>query len=129
MEITEKVIRDYIKTSLHESKGEADLVDITFRLRVRVSGEKDPKVVDIMTNIRCVVGVAICRQLMPVQRIQGGRDVLQLGVKFMSSGGTLSDSLEELSREIKKIDGVDIVMVLTVGGREIRRKGGAPYIF
>ena len=125
----EQIVRDLVREIIHESKTAADLIDIALRLRVRVSGDNDPKVVDIMTNIRCIDGVAICRQLSPIQRIQGGRDVLHLDVKHMPKTGKISDTLDELCKSIKKIDGVDIVMVLSVGGREIRRKGGAPYIF
>ena len=114
---------------LVEAYASADLLDFTMRLRVQTSGENDPQVSDIMTNIRVIKGVAIVRQVLPIRRIKGAKDVLQLGIKFMPETSSLIDTLDFLGKETKKIDGVEIVMFLTVGGREIRKDTGEPYIY
>lgn len=120
----EEVLRPLI-----EAYASADLLDFTMRLRVQTSRENDPQVSDIMTNIRVIKGVAIVRQVLPIRRIKGGKDVLQLGVKFMPDTHSLTDTLDFLGKETKKIEGVEIVMFLTVGGRDVRKDSGDPYIY
>jgi hypothetical protein len=122
-------LRSLVRQVITEGKRETDLVDFVFRLRVRTEGDNDPQITDIMTNIRIIKGVAIARQVMPVRRIKGARDVLQIGVKYMPDNAELGDTIEFLGTEIKAVDGVEIAMLLTVGGREVRKENGDPYIY
>lgn len=121
-----KVIRE---TILSEFLRTTDLLDIVVRLRVSVKKESDPMVNDIITNIRILPGVSIARQVSPVRHVKGGNDVLQIQIKYANSSTDMSSMMDKLGEQIRHLPGVDIAMFLTIGGREVRKDDGTPYIY
>jgi hypothetical protein len=125
-EILPQLIREMV---LKEFRGQADLLDVVMRLRVKTKDPKDPQVADIITNIRVIKGVAIVRQVSPVIRTKDGNDVLQVSVKFLPPTENTEKAVEVIGKLVRKLPGVDICMILSVGGKEIRRKNGDPFIW
>lgn len=95
----------------------ADLVTVTVRVFTTV--KKISNVPDIMTDIRILTGVAICRQSDSVKKSLQGRDVVDLDVKYYPGPADPNDYLEALGKEIKKIKGVDFVKVLKLDDQDI----------
>lgn len=106
-----------------------ELINIIAKLRVVVAHDDDPQIVDIMTNIRVITGVAIVRQTLPVVEIGEGRQVLYLSVKVMPSADGLHSLLEFLGKSIKAIDGVELVKFDTVDDTPVLRTSDEAYVF
>jgi hypothetical protein len=104
-------------------------LDIAVRLKCKTGGDDDPMVNDIITNIRVLPGVAIARQIRPVRQLQGGKEVLEIQIKFHNESGTIGEMLDDLGAKIRHLTGVEIAMFLSVGGRAIRRPDGTAYIY
>lgn len=123
------VLRSYLKELIEEAYLAEDLVDLTITLRVRTSQASDPQIVDIMTNIRVIRGVAIVRQTMPIRRVAGARDVLQLGIKVMPYGRDVDTLVTTLGKQIKSVPGVEIVKFERVGDQQLVDPTGNPYVY
>ena len=91
-------IRQFSQLVLREVSA-ADLINVT--VRVFTSLKKVVTIPDIMTEIRIITGVAICRQASPVKRSKKGRDVVDLDVRYYPKHMELADYLETLGRLIK----------------------------
>lgn len=127
----EGTLRKYVR-SLLEIQGSADLVAVEVRLRVRTATKDQPDaptVPDIMTNIRVIEGVSIVRQTIPIKRLQGDRDILELEIKYMPKSVEMRSAIAELGKEVKAVPGVEIVKVTKIGGRPVRQATGAGFIF
>lgn len=125
-DILPRLVREMV---IREFRGQSDLMDVVMRLRVRTKDPKDPQVADIVTNIRVIKGVAIVRQVSPVIRTKDGNDVLQVSVKFLPPTEDTEKAVTIIGKLVRKLPGVDICMILSVGGKEIRRKNGDPFIW
>lgn len=107
----------------------SDLVQIRVRIRARTTELTDPTVPDILTNIRVAPGVAVVRQVSPVVRIPGARDVLDLEIKYLPDSTTALEYIEILSLEMKKIPGIEIIKVIGVAGQPIFREDGNAIVY
>ena len=127
----EAKLRTYVRQLL-EFKTSSDLITAEVRMRVLTSNKNNPDaptVPDIMTMIRVIKGVSIVRQTVPIKRLNQGRDILELEVKYMPEKAELRKVIEELGKELKAVEGVEIVKITKVGGRDIQRSSGEPFLF
>tara|TARA_R110002126_G_scaffold47318_12_gene132525 strand:- start:6373 stop:6750 length:378 start_codon:yes stop_codon:yes gene_type:complete len=122
------IIRKYIRR-LIEVQGNSDLITIDVGLRVRTPKKGNIQVPDIMTNLRVAPGIAIVRQTEPLTRLGESRDILKLEIKYMPVSGDLLTTIETVGKLIKKIPGVEIVKILKVGGRDVRKPNGEPFLY
>lgn len=105
----------------------SDLINIT--VRVFTSLKKIATIPDIMTDIRILPGVAICRQASPVKKSKKGRDVVDLDVKYYASHTELAEYLPAVGKAIKKIKGIDIVRMIKVDGQDVSNLTDQKFIF
>jgi len=91
----------------------ADVVKVSFRLRINVNGEKKPTVTDILTDIRAIPNVVTSNQ-------EGSRDAAPEGKNMiMIDMGFVDDAefgLRDLQRDLLAVRGVDMVRTVSYGG-------------
>jgi hypothetical protein len=122
-------IQKYIKHIIQEYKTRFDLVEVHVRLRVKSTKKTDPQIPDIMTNIRVLKGVNTARQIVPIRKIKGGRDVLDLSIKYMPEVSNPHLYIQKLAKMLRAIPGIEIVKVLSVGGQVLTKDDGSSYVF
>ena len=96
-----------------------DLVKATLRLAM----DENAHVPDTLTRIRVLSGVAVVGQGERVVRKKRGRTFLDIYIKYLPESSEIIKDLVELAKKIKKLPGIQVIKVLTVGGREVLVKG------
>jgi hypothetical protein len=128
----DKILRTYVRRMIESFGVTSDIMTVEVRLRVATSTKENPDsptVPDIMTNIRIIKGVSIVRQTVPIKRIQAGRDILELEIKYMPTTSDMKQSIVALGKEVRSVPGVEIVKITKIGGRTINQAHGAEFIF
>jgi hypothetical protein len=106
MRLTEAQLRRVIRRALRE--GFDDIRDVGVRLRVKVSGPKDPTVPDILTDVRGVNKVITVSQEGPMEPAEDGKNWLNLVIGFVDDE---SYDLPDLLRDLRALDGVDMARI------------------
>lgn len=105
-----------------------ELINIT--VRVFSTLKKTVTFPDIMTDIRILPGVAIVRQISPVQRSKKGREVIDVTIRYHDAQErTPEEYMTELGRAIRHLEGVDLVKFLQIDDSDVSATVGRPLIF
>jgi hypothetical protein len=96
-----------------------ELVKATLRLAM----DENAHVPDTLTRIRILEGVAVVGQGEKVVRKKKGRTFLDVYVKYLPGSSEIIKDLVMLAKKIKKLPGIQVIKILTVGGRDVLVKG------
>lgn len=113
MRLTEGHLRRVIRQVLRE--GFEDIRDVGVRLRVKIDSPTDPTVPDILTDVRGVNKVITVAQEGPMKPAEDGKNWLTLTVGFVDDE---SYDLPDLLRDLRDIDGVDMVRIWEIDPEE-----------
>jgi len=118
-------LKEYIRNIVGQLReGYSDIADLGISIRMKVSGPKDPTVMDILTDIRALQSVITVKQAGAMSKANfEGRQTMPVHVNFMPSG----QDVESLALSIKEIRGIDLVKIYTVNG-ERYSKDGKPFV-
>lgn len=123
------ILREAVRGQISEFKRTRDLVAVIARLQVRTVGDNMPSVPDILTNMRAEPGVVVVKQLGAIRRAKRGRENLDVEVKFMPETKDATQFLQDLGKSLKSTPGVEIVVLLTLGGHKTTKEDGKPWVF
>ena len=90
---------------------------------LRLAMDENAHVPDTLTRIRVLQGVAVVGQGEKVVRKKRGRTFLDIYVKYLPESSEVVKDLVSLAEQIKKLPGIQLIKVLTIGGREVLVKG------
>ena len=95
-----------------------DLVHMTIRARISIDGNNDPTVLDIMTDMRAIPGIVTVRQTQPVSEPINAEEkrLIELVVSYIPKyirTDNIADDPIYVCKSLKKVDGVDIIRVMT----------------
>ena len=96
-----------------------ELIKATLRLAM----DEKAHVPDTLTRIRVLEGVAVVGQGEKVVRKKKGRTFLDIYVKYLPESSEIIKDLVILTKKIKKLPGIQVIKILTVGGRSVLVKG------
>jgi hypothetical protein len=115
-------VRHYIKNLLlqeyEETRLDKSLTNINCILRL----DSDTHVPDTLTRIRVLPTVSVVGQRSPVDRNQSGASV-EVYVKFLPNSSETYKNIMSIGKLIKSLPGVNLVKVVSLGGRPITFKG------
>lgn len=90
---------------------------------LRLAMDENAHVPDTLTRIRVLKGVAVVGQGEKVIRKKRGRTFLDIYIKYLPGSEDPLKDLIRIIKEIKSLPGLQTIKLLTLGGREILRKG------
>tara|TARA_Y100001938_G_C7924418_1_gene346139 strand:+ start:145 stop:495 length:351 start_codon:yes stop_codon:yes gene_type:complete len=90
---------------------------------VRLTMAYKAHVPDTMTRIRVLPGVAVVSQSDQVVRKKAGKATLDIYIKFLPEAGPVFDSLKKILEDVKRLPGVEVIKVLSLGDRKVTYKG------
>ena len=90
---------------------------------VRLIMSYNAHVPDTMTRIRVLPGVAVVSQSDQVTRKKAGKATLDMYIKFLPEAGPVFDSIKKILENVKKLPGVEVIKVLSLGDRKVTYKG------
>lgn len=116
MKCTERELREFIRNTLVTESYE-DIVEIIVRVRVRVARESDPKMLDIMTDVRGLPNVITVKQHGELGKLDhNGRQFGVLQINFVEKA---DGALKQLLLGLKDIEGIDLVRIVAREGQRI----------
>lgn len=116
MKREERVLREFIRGAIVKESYE-DIVEIIVRIRVRVARESDPKMLDIMTDIRGLPNVITVKQHGELGKMDhDGRQFALLQINFVEAERY---DLKQLLMGLKQIEGVDLAKIVAREGQRI----------
>jgi hypothetical protein len=111
--IQRKLLKEYVRMTLVE--GYSDIVEIMIRIRVKITGKHSPMLLDVLTDIRGIQNVITVKQIGELGRINiDGQQFALLSIKFEDDD---EYGVPELYDALKKIQGIDIIKILTYEGQ------------
>lgn len=110
-----------LKGLVVEALGALRLLNV---LNVRLVLSKKMKIEEILTDIRIIKGVSTVNQTSPVNRTPGGKRILDILITFDPQKMDMLEYVDAMSRLIKKISDVKMVIVRTLDGRPVRDASG-----
>src|SRR3990167_1736801 len=110
-----------LKSLIVEALGALRLLNV---LNVRLVLAKKMKIEEILTDIRIIKGVSTVNQVSPVNRTPGGKRILDILITFDPQKMDMLEYVDAMSRLIKKIRDVKMVIVRTLDGRPVRDAPG-----
>ena len=110
-----------LKGLVAEALGALRLLNV---LNVRLVLAKKMKIEEILTDIRIIKGVSTVNQASPVNRTPGGKRILDVLITFDPQKMDMLEYVDAMSRLIKKIRDVKMVIVRTLDGRPVRDASG-----
>ena len=113
-----EIIDDIILLEYEETRLDKSLTTINCVLKL----SKETHVPDTLTRIRVLPTVSVVGQKSPVNRTETGATV-EVYVKFLPNSSDTYKNIVSISKLIKSLPGVEIVKVLTLGGRSVAYKG------
>lgn len=111
--IDEIVLLEYEETRLDKS-----LANINCVLKLN----REVHVPDTLTRIRVLPTVSVVGQKSPVNRTESGATV-EVYVKFLPNSSDTYKNISSISKLIKSLPGVQLVKVLSLGGKKVSYKG------
>ena len=111
--IDEIVLLEYEETRLDKS-----LTNINCVLKLN----REVHVPDTLTRIRVLPTVSVVGQKSPVNRTESGATV-EVYVKFLPNSSDTYKNISSISKLIKSLPGVQLVKVLSLGGKKVSYKG------
>lgn len=106
-------IRSLVRHILRESL--EDVVDIEMKIRLKSSTRS---IADVLTDLRGLKNVITVSQTGEALDAEDGKVRLALKIRFEDDAGM---SLDDLESEIMTIPEVDLITVMSYGGKEMRR--------
>lgn len=129
--VGESMLKMYLRELVEgEFKVTSELAHASYRLLTATTGD-ELTVNDVLNNIRSLPGITVVKQIgaAPYVNVQGGRHVLLIDVKFFPADSKVGASAIALARQIRAIKAVDLVKIVDVGGRQLKRDDGKSYVF
>ena len=111
--VKQLLLQEYEETRLDKS-----LTNINCILRL----DSNTHVPDTLTRIRVLPTVSVVGQRSPVDRNESGASV-EVYVKFLPNSSETYKNILSISKLIKSLPGVNLVKVVSLGGRPITFKG------
>ena len=108
---------------LEEQKDAMRLDRGLLKSTVRLIMSYNAHVPDTMTRIRVLSGVAVVSQTDQVTRQKAGKATLDIYIKFLPEPGPVFDSLKSILNQVKKLPGVEVIKVISLGDRKVTYKG------
>lgn len=102
---------------------------VAIRFRIFMAKGKEVKIPDVLTDIRALKGITTVRQVSPVLRSKKGRDVIDIELKYIPEIAHHEEYLYVIGKLIKSVANIDIIKILSLGGREVLSKEGKYLVF
>ena len=118
-----KIIDDLILLEYEETRLDKSLTNINCVLKL----SKETHVPDTLTRIRVLPTVSVVGQKSPVNRT-GNSATVEVYVKFLPNSSDTYKNISSISKLIKSLPGVEVVKVISLGGKSVSYKG-KPIIF
>ena len=113
-----ELIDDVMLLEYEETRLDKSLTTINCVLKLT----KETHVPDTLTRIRVLPTVSVVGQKSPVNRTETSA-VVEVYVKFLPNSSDTYKNIISISNLIKSLPGVEIVKVLTLGGKSVSYKG------
>ena len=117
-ESLEEIVDNLILLEYEETRLDKSLVNINCILKI----SKDTHVPDTLTRVRVLPTVSVVGQKSPVERTESSATV-EIYVKFLPNSSETYKNILSISKLIKALPGVEIVKVLSLGGKKVSYKG------
>ena len=117
-ESLEEIVDNLILLEYEETRLDKSLVNINCILKI----SKDTHVPDTLTRVRVLPTVSVVGQKSPVERTESSATV-EIYVKFLPNSSETYKNILSISKLMKALPGVEIVKVLSLGGKKVSYKG------